>query len=481
MKVRNFVIALLLPAPWACSAQSDSWVDQTGSTGFHVKTPKGWKAEGAKDGHALISSGDGSVYALLQPFKLPQGGKAAEVIGSLVGQMGSLFPGAQLSMQKQISDEPDEAVAKLNYRRNGVGMRANVLCFEAGGVGMLYAVAAPEGLFAAKRPELIKVLESFRYGPAPAAASGSGGLSYTSWTDPNEGAFTVQVPTGWNVSGGLTRVTPFDLRTQIDAVSPGGDIHAQFGDAKMLPFTPVEGVYLRSGIREGTISSNHGAFMFLNYETGAQFSKGYLNLVLSKKYQNLSIGESKEVPELQQAIEGYMAKLPMQPRISSGDTEFTFTENGQERKGVCIVTTMEFAPGTMSQYWIAVPAICTAPADKMRTGLEVLGHISLPKFSQEWMAKANQAASSFTKYVQADAAKTRALHNQMYQNMSNQIAANEDGFRQYDNILGGTQDMQDAQGNVYHVQAGKNFYYKGGGGSILGSDQNVGVGALSSF
>src|SRR5579883_1369180 len=45
-----------------------------------------------------------------------------------------------------------------------------------------------------------------------AAASNDQAISYTSWRDPKEGAFTVDVPHGWKVTGGLYRFAPIDVR-----------------------------------------------------------------------------------------------------------------------------------------------------------------------------------------------------------------------------------------------------------------------------
>jgi hypothetical protein len=483
MLLTHLVAACLATTLAGCTSpvQDQGWVPLPEGSGFTAKTPAGWSAESGTDGHVMIHSADRSSFVLLEPFKTSPGLNAAKQITPLCEGRPEVFPRVKSTYQKQISQTPDQSIAKLEF---GSGMRANVLCSEWGGVGMLYVIAAPASTFEAQRPTLVGILDTFRYGTPPSDSGGGpgDGLTYTSWSDPNENAFTVAVPEGWNVSGGLTRATPFDLRTEVAAISPDGLISAKYGDAKMLPFIPIAGAYRMGGIREGMISSNHGYFMFLNWETGAQFSKGYLNLVLKKNYPDLHLTGSKDRPDIQQFVESFFAKSPIKFTISSGETDFTYTQNGRPMNGAIVCTNFFMAPGTMGQGWKAVPAVCTAPPEQMKTALSVLAHLSLPKYNPEWIAQANQKAAQFTDYVQQDAANTRDLHNQMYQNFSNQIAENG---RAMDNLLTGSTDVRDSSGAAFHVASGHNYYYLGMAGNVVGSNSatppDVGFKALTQF
>ncbi len=60
---------------------------------------------------------------------------------------------------------------------------------------------------------------------APAAARVSPGVSDLKWEkfqDPFEHAFTIEVPQGWTVKGGLFRVGYSDYRPMLDLQSPDG-------------------------------------------------------------------------------------------------------------------------------------------------------------------------------------------------------------------------------------------------------------------
>jgi hypothetical protein len=467
----------------ACGQSHPQWVEQVGQNAIHVKTPPGWTVESAADAHVMIKSADGSEFVLVQPFQSGSEITATKAIDMLVGHWTKILPNPQISDVKQITESPDQAVAKVQFGENG-GSRANVLCYNQRGAGMLYAVAAPASKFTSARQTLVDVLSSFRYGGSAAAnpqTTAGSGLSYATWTEPNQQAYTVQVPQGWNVTGGLTQPTPIDLRNEIQATSPDGQIQAQYGEAKMLPFKPLTGTIFQRGFHQGSISEYHGWFMFLDYETGAQFSKGYLSTVLSKKYQDLKIGESKDRPDMDQLLNPLVANLRIQIRISVGQTEFTYTDNGQPRSGIIFATTVFSAPGTVSQGWTAVPGICTAPPDKLPTALEVLAHLALPKWSAEWAAKVNANAAAYTSVIQATAQNDKALSDHIYNNFVNTL--HESG-RQMENTLTGTTDVRDANGTAYHVAVGHNYYYLNAG-QVVGSNSpyppDIGFTPLTQF
>ena len=48
-------------------------------------------------------------------------------------------------------------------------------------------------------------------------------------SEPNEGAYTINVPQGWKISGGVRRRTPVDVRSAVNVVSPDGTIHLLIG------------------------------------------------------------------------------------------------------------------------------------------------------------------------------------------------------------------------------------------------------------
>src|ERR1700730_15745420 len=69
------------------------------------------------------------------------------------------------------------------------------------------------------------------FSKAHAAAQGSAdSSSFVPWREPNEGAYSLDVPRGWKVGGGILRRTPVDVRSAVNAAYPDGAIRVLLGD-----------------------------------------------------------------------------------------------------------------------------------------------------------------------------------------------------------------------------------------------------------
>jgi hypothetical protein len=71
---------------------------------------------------------------------------------------------------------------------------------------------------------------------APAAKATPQNVAWTSWQDPNEQAFTVEVPKGWTIKGGAFRIGYSDVRPMVDMISPDGKTEVRLGDVAIPPY-----------------------------------------------------------------------------------------------------------------------------------------------------------------------------------------------------------------------------------------------------
>jgi hypothetical protein len=84
--------------------------------------------------------------------------------------------------------------------------------------------------------------------PLPIWAQGAG-VAWTRFQDPFEKAFTVEVPQGWTVRGGLFRMGFSDERPMVDLTSPDGQINVRLGDISIPVYTaPNQSHARRRGI-----------------------------------------------------------------------------------------------------------------------------------------------------------------------------------------------------------------------------------------
>ena len=74
--------------------------------------------------------------------------------------------------------------------------------------------------------------------------------------DPSEHSFSLEVPRGWSVEGGMYRFGYFDVRATVDLRSPDGNIILRFDDANIPPYACPD----PTGPRKDAPMKNHCNF-----------------------------------------------------------------------------------------------------------------------------------------------------------------------------------------------------------------------------
>jgi len=474
-----FVLSSLLVSCSAADAAAQAgWKSHQDPSGFQVNLPEGWTSEGGNDGHALIHNADRTVLVLVQPFKpnVPMDSSPEMTMTSFIDEdlrryCSKEFPNEQLSGLSKLSSNPIEWLAHIAYNSKGTPGQATLLYATDVQLqtGMIYAIAAPAKIFADKKGALIQVLKSFKYGNPTApgstySAPPSGGLTFKSWTDPVEGRFTTQVPVGWKVYGGAYRFAPIDIRTQDGVVSPDGQIQIQYGEAKLTTFVPPGPSSQMRGLREGQQYQVNGVtYTVLHYLKGTEFSEQYADSKLKKLHPGLTVTGTKERPDLEEKID---AKLGGQGHISIGETDFTYTANGQTMQGASMAATLPIGQG-LGSVWLAIPSFITAPADKMDEAWKVWTHLIDDSVdSPEWTQKQSQITAQFNQLIMANhEAAMQQLHDE-YEKASARLSEN---FRGWDNVINGTVDVRDSSGAAFNVEAGHNYYWRRGN-TVVGTN-----------
>jgi hypothetical protein len=439
------------------------WSRHSDPAGFDVEMPSGWTSSAAKDGHVVLRSGDKSSFALLQPFKLENGGSAEESLRTLIGHMKDTFPAADITGVSQVSSQPDEVAAKISFGSN----RANALCYVSGGAGMLYVVASSAGQFASRVPTLVKILRSFQYtgtgGGSETAAGGSasGPVTYTTFTDPKESAFTTEVPAGWKVVGGLYRFAPIDVRKQVNVASPDGQVQVKAGDARVSTYVPYGPSAQVRGLHEGQFYQVNGiTYTIMHPMDGAEFTRKYAEIAVKLDHPDVKIGESKDRPDMETWIEQKLGSSS--GKLSAGETDFSFTDHGRQMQGAVVGVTVN-----AGQVWFGLPATVYATPNRLEQGLDVLVHIfEHTEDSQDWAAKQRETTAQFNQLIIQNHEAAMAQIRETYERFTHWLDENN---RAWTNIINNTVDVKDASGNVFKAEAGHNYYWTGAGG-VVGSD-----------
>lgn len=312
---------------------------------------------------------------------------------------------------------------------------------------------------------------------AATAASGAGaaGTTWTSFVDPFEQAFSVEVPQGWTVRGGLFRMGYSDERPMVDVVSPDGHVNVRLGDLSI----PTYAVPNQYHTREGEVYDlgAQAQLIVAKYRTGPEFAVLYSHV---RFYQDCH-DATGDMGDVDFAVPDYIPSDGPAPASSAGAIAYQCGTGTNERIAFAYARTAQ-----ASGIW-SVPTLGSflGPLDKVSVARAVLLHCAQTfKISPAWMEKQKQMDAFALQYqrarqqqrVQALAQQVQQFEAQM-QAMRNQVASFEshqaafskqvDGFSQA--LRGVTPTIDPFTGEAKEVWTGSQSNYWTNGTSVVNS------------
>ena len=160
----------------------------------------------------------------------------------------------------------------------------------------------------------------------PTTLNAQSPVSWVTVRDNREQAFSIEVPKGWKVYGGMFRFSSVDARPFADMTSPDGKTNIRVGDAT-IPGYSVPNPWLP---RQPHMAA---------YASGDVFAKKYGQARFSSMCQSLQVQEVHPMtPKYNQAGQGLI-------RTTGGEAIFACTEKGQAMAGYVYAETMLTGPG----------------------------------------------------------------------------------------------------------------------------------------
>ncbi len=197
--------------------------------------------------------------------------------------------------------------------------------------------------------------------------------SYVTWKEPKEGAFTVDVPKGWKVEGGILHVGKTEVRRMIEVSAPSDDMAVIVGDFGMAMFVNPTETDQQMGKPEGTATLVNGNFqtILLHFMPPLEFNQWYLQNRLSQLMDDVQIGNSKPLSDVSRKLTA-QAKQDFVPpgyviEITAGVTRFTGTskETGKPVTGLLLsrIRHMYSPSSDLGNVWWAEPSIVACVND----------------------------------------------------------------------------------------------------------------------
>lgn len=443
----------------ALMAVGAPWQRYQDPSGFVLEHPADWTVERGGNGMVTAASPDGRWFAQVIPILNRQQACADLLVASF--QVSSRrFPQAQVTGVQRGRDGRS-AVADVGFR-NGES-RAAVLCVETSPrSAMVYTIAAPRAEYPTARPHLIRLLSSFRYGADAPAGSGRGAaptqnISFVRWSDPQEAAFSVQIPSGWQAEGGTHRYTNLEIGIGLRVLSPDRGTLLLFNDPRLrTAMTPVPGAAIGSPA--------YGGGVFLPYIAGLPFADRYLReqFLPGMGAQLGQVVSRRERPDLSalsnQAAARYNANPAGPPRSSHGEIVFTATKNGQTLAGYLLCETVfNPSPAGMGHIWKPSVFGYMAPQNEVGQTTQILARI----------LQSAQVNAAWSQSTAAAGRATQQAYHSAAQQVSDQItssywarqASQERSAAGFSDHMRDQVRLSDGQGTQYVAPSGKNYYY----------------------
>ena len=453
------------------------WSEHRDPQGFTVPLPPGWSAAtDARTGRVTIS-GPSEERVIIWPVFIP-GALDAAGAGAVLGRLAErVQPGTRWEAPEAAGPSAVRAVG-----REGAQAAVAIFSWAAtprGTGGCLYIGQAGAGPFRESEEILSSIMAGFRVAGAPSDSTPAkkAAVQYVRWTDPREQAFSVEVPKGWKVQGGLFRFAPVDVRGAIEVVSPDGDVRITAGDAELPSFTEPSPMLTMTGFQEGSwYSPGYGVNMMVRrYLPGLAFAQEYAASRVARGCTDVRIGESRERPDAVQAVNEVNARFGVygiSQQLTAGEVFFTARAGGRPAEGYCFAGTQQTQMSGMGLWKVEHLFTALASAEKKDLARDVLVHlIESYQLNPQWAAMQQGITANTSKIVSQTHEEISGIIQSTYENR--QRSDDEIGRRRSNAMLGVEDVIDPVTGRELKIESGSNYYWIDHRGTIVGTDTHT--------
>ncbi|HEX8843409.1 MAG TPA: hypothetical protein VF791_02140 [Pyrinomonadaceae bacterium] len=435
-----------------------SWTTHNNPAGFSIQIPKTWTV--TKQGGLITVAGTDKERVTIYPFQV-DGRLNAQMAQNLLVELSSaLWPQQKWEMPKSGWEFGSNGVRAVGADESTLREMTALWWTntDKGAVVFFYGVGARPEQYQKLQPTFANILKSFRVTP-PGAAGGAGaeaGVEFAQWKDPNVGAFSCEVPKGWQTQGGLVYkgvVSLFDISSR----SPDGQFIVRINDVK-LPhmYSELSEVLATNGAREGDILSDGTKVQ--SYTPGVQFAENYVLETAGQNCSNLQLLSRRELPDYIQSL-AQRGLLDNSAQHDAGEVIYTCENGGQTYVGYQFAKTSVRSYERLATLWnidqlhgFLAPSGREAQADAIlqRT-------LATIRWDQQWLAinrkMTQQMARDYQEYFN--------YVSQLQQQTTADRWASMDRINEQrgDVLLGQTRVVDPETGTAYKVQSGSTYYW----------------------
>ncbi len=461
------------------ATQSTQWITHKDPQLYSVETPPGWTVTPDKQKGWLRLKGTQDEEVVIWPVFIP---------GTVDPRFAPFIHATLAASSPYQAQWEGQHLAAPNVLR-AYGRSANAVALSVftwissphGLAGFYYLVAAREPVYREEQTGFARILGSFRIigattaqtpaaaatTPAAPGAVSPGGIRYVKFTDPKEGAYSIEVPAGWKTEGGMFRFHAIDIRGTTETVSPDGQMRIVVGDARYgpliepTPYFPEGSVYAPYGLKHEV----------RHFASGTALCQEYVLSKFSPVCPNLQIDEAKDRPD---QVPNSEKNSPIVVYATWGDVSFHCGEPAQPKTGHCQAGTEKHQPAgagaiALRPWRVYFLGAYLAPRDKESLAESIYRHmLGHSEMNPQWEAMQAQLSASAARSVSQSA---NEISDAWMASQQRRNAIEDEMARRRSNATLNVVDVTDPQtGWRAAVESGSNYYWVDPRGRIVGTD-----------
>ena len=460
-----FAVAALLGAPIVARAQKTppesapaaapvaGLVEHRDPSGFVLHRPPDWRVVAPAPQEIMVIAPDQRALVLIRA-RLAQGDLAQWLTRGWPGTEADIAVSEPLAAET-IAADVARAVLRVTDRA-GIVRRVSAIAVRRGDLATVFVAAAPEELFGRDIALLSAILDSFRLGGGEAAAAAPASLpAMARWTEPNENAFSIAVPQGWQVQGGLMRRGPGGpTRTAVMIGTPDRRVLVFLGDQQPARFVLPSQTLLNLGLREGMPVQGTGDILMRFRHAGDIGPE-----LLQRRFGTLQVTGRRELREI--AAQRQQAQQQVQTgsvaMVTAAEIEFRL---GDGRVGAANFITEGYDVPNLGGGWSAEESFgfVAAPDAVPLAGAILARVVGSFAVNPAWfVAETRGARIDADRQLAYLRERASAQQRQLEQRWA---AVDQRGAAQRD-LLGGTTRLVDPRtGEEFTVPNNSRFYYR---------------------
>ncbi|MCA9802460.1 MAG: tetratricopeptide repeat protein [Cyanobacteria bacterium HKST-UBA02] len=316
-------------------------------------------------------------------------------------------------------------------------------------------------------------------------APGQSPVPFSGWTtfrDPDQGSFTVEVPAGWKVEGGMVRPRPIDARPWMRAISPDGLVAAFIGDGKIPGYTMPNGQLTTLGFGPGRW---YNGSLVAQYIPARTFAEKYAVKYLKPYATDIRVVEAYNHPDVARAVNGTVGAS----KSEAVSIKITANKGAMPLVGYYLCCTKATVGYGTGMWWVTKIAGVVCPAQMDRAGLGLILHMlqtfqidpqwgnesikTAGQVSRNYRAASQQVSNSIMNRYWSQQAANESIHNAYW----NRQASQDRAANRYSDAFRGVENVRDPNtGTNYQVQYGPDKHWMDNLGNYQATDANTDLG-----